>query len=38
MIGPDKIHPVPATGGKVIADYFYGWITGAKDRCDASPK
>lgn len=34
MIGPDKIHPVPATGGKVIADYFYGWITGAKDRCD----
>lgn len=37
MIGPDKIHPVPATGGKVIADYFYGWITGAKDRCAASP-
>ncbi|MBC8995984.1 SGNH/GDSL hydrolase family protein [Pseudomonas sp. N40(2020)] len=28
MIGPDKIHPVPATGGKVIADYFYGWIVG----------
>lgn len=38
MIGPDKIHPVPATGGKVIADYFYGWIMGAKDRCDAAPK
>ena len=37
MIGPDKIHPVPATGGKVIADYFYGWITGAKDGCAASP-
>jgi len=26
MIGPDKIHPQPATGGKVIADYFYRWI------------
>ncbi|MFJ2479315.1 SGNH/GDSL hydrolase family protein [Pseudomonas sp. NPDC087598] len=38
MIGPDKIHPVPATGGKVIADYFYGWIMGVKDRCDALPK
>lgn len=37
MIGPDKIHPVPATGGKVIADYFYGWITGAKSGCEASP-
>jgi hypothetical protein len=38
MIGPDKIHPQPATGGKVIADYFYGWITGTKDRCDVSPR
>ena len=38
MIGPDKIHPVPATGGKVIADYFYGWITGAENGCDASPQ
>ncbi|WP_248743334.1 MULTISPECIES: SGNH/GDSL hydrolase family protein [unclassified Pseudomonas] len=28
MIGPDKIHPVPATGGKVIADYFYRMIVG----------
>ena len=36
MIGPDKIHPVPATGGKVIADYFYGWMMGAKDRCDSA--
>ncbi|WP_166225245.1 SGNH/GDSL hydrolase family protein [Pseudomonas atagonensis] len=36
MIGPDRIHPVPATGGKVIADYFYGWITGARDRCDVA--
>ncbi|MGE1174751.1 SGNH/GDSL hydrolase family protein [Pseudomonas sp. BW7P1] len=31
MIGPDKIHPVPATGGKVIADYFYRMITGGND-------
>ncbi|TFH78814.1 SGNH/GDSL hydrolase family protein [Pseudomonas kribbensis] len=28
MIGPDKIHPLPATGGKVIADYFYRMIVG----------
>ncbi|WP_439821961.1 SGNH/GDSL hydrolase family protein [Pseudomonas sp. HLG18] len=28
MIGPDRIHPVPATGGKVIADYFYRMIVG----------
>ncbi|WP_445177645.1 SGNH/GDSL hydrolase family protein [Pseudomonas sp. McL0111] len=27
MIGPDKIHPLPATGGKVIADYFYQLIS-----------
>lgn len=27
MIGPDKIHPLPATGGKVIADYFYRLIS-----------
>jgi len=38
MIGPDKIHPLPATGGKVIADYFYGWIMGKKDPCDAAPR
>ncbi|RON68705.1 GDSL-type esterase/lipase family protein [Pseudomonas fluorescens] len=36
MIGPDKIHPIPATGGKVIADYFYRWIVGADDNCSAS--
>ncbi|WP_223464776.1 SGNH/GDSL hydrolase family protein [Pseudomonas sp. GL-RE-26] len=39
MIGPDKIHPVPATGGQVIADYFYGLLVGgntgvsAQDTC-----
>ncbi|WP_282413580.1 GDSL-type esterase/lipase family protein [Pseudomonas sp. PS01299] len=36
MIGPDKIHPQPATGGKVIADYFYRWIVSGinADSCD----
>ncbi|WP_332768972.1 SGNH/GDSL hydrolase family protein [Pseudomonas koreensis] len=38
MIGPDKIHPLPATGGKVIADYFYGWIMGGKTDCNAAAK
>lgn len=38
MIGPDKIHPLPATGGKVIADYFYGWIMGGKTDCNATAK
>jgi lysophospholipase L1-like esterase len=43
MIGPDKIHPVPATGGRVIADYFYRWMVGGKQtvspqgRCGAAP-
>ncbi|WP_285418677.1 SGNH/GDSL hydrolase family protein [Pseudomonas sp. efr-133-TYG-5] len=36
MIGPDKIHPQPATGGKVIADYFYRWMVSGinADSCD----
>lgn len=38
MIGPDKIHPLPATGGKVIADYFYGWIMGHDPECGAAVK
>jgi len=43
MIGPDKVHPVPETGGRVIADYFYRWITGGnnavspQDTCGAAP-
>ncbi|MCU0121269.1 GDSL-type esterase/lipase family protein [Pseudomonas sp. B2M1-30] len=28
MIGPDRIHPLPDTGGKVIADYFHRLIVG----------
>lgn len=40
MIGPDKIHPLPATGGKVIADYFYRMISGGSeaDTCGAAPR
>jgi lysophospholipase L1-like esterase len=37
MIGPDKIHPIPATGGRVIADYFYRWMVGGQDSCNAGP-
>ncbi|MCM8743139.1 SGNH/GDSL hydrolase family protein [Pseudomonas koreensis] len=38
MIGPDQIHPKPATGGKVIADYFYRWIVSGinADSCDTT--
>ncbi|EJZ59162.1 hypothetical protein I1A_003503 [Pseudomonas fluorescens R124] len=38
MIGPDRIHPQPATGGKVIADYFYRWIVSGinADSCDTT--
>ncbi|MBH3407680.1 SGNH/GDSL hydrolase family protein [Pseudomonas glycinae] len=32
MIGPDKIHPLPATGGRVIADYFYRWFVGGQQK------
>ena len=28
MIGPDKIHPIPGSGGRLIADYFYRLIVG----------
>lgn len=28
MIGPDGIHPIPGTGGRVIADYLYRLIVG----------
>jgi len=31
MIGPDKIHPIPATGGRLIADYFYRLVVGGHD-------
>ncbi|WP_339466207.1 SGNH/GDSL hydrolase family protein [Pseudomonas sp. EA_65y_Pfl2_P74] len=38
MIGPDRIHPQPATGGKVIADYFYRWIVGGREgSCNETP-
>lgn len=28
MIGPDRIHPIPGAGGRVIADYLYRLIVG----------
>ncbi|MCF4997141.1 SGNH/GDSL hydrolase family protein [Pseudomonas syringae] len=37
MIGPDKIHPLPNTGGKVIADYFYRLITNGQ-ACNNPPQ
>lgn len=34
MIGPDNIHPIPETGGRVIADYLYRMIVGGnRDSC-----
>ncbi|MGH8389734.1 MAG: SGNH/GDSL hydrolase family protein [Pseudomonas sp.] len=32
MIGADNIHPVPETGGRVIADYFYRLIVGGNSK------
>lgn len=38
MIGPDRIHPVPATGGKVIANYLYRTIVGSpQEDCARTP-
>ncbi|MHC8325977.1 SGNH/GDSL hydrolase family protein [Pseudomonas sp. LB1P83] len=28
MIGPDKIHPIPGSGGRLIADYLYRLMVG----------
>lgn len=33
MIGPDKIHPIPGAGGRVIADYLYSLIVAPKNTC-----
>ncbi|MFP0195858.1 GDSL-type esterase/lipase family protein [Pseudomonas sp. PHC1] len=38
MIGPDKIHPLPATGGRVIADYFYRWVVGGQQKVSPQDK
>jgi hypothetical protein len=32
MIGPDSIHPIPASGGRVIADYLYRLIVGGNNK------
>ncbi|QJI30144.1 SGNH/GDSL hydrolase family protein [Pseudomonas sp. ADAK18] len=31
MIGPDSIHPIPGSGGRVIADYIYRMIVGGNN-------
>jgi len=42
MIGPDSVHPIPGTGGRVIADYLYRMIVGGnnavspQDTCSAA--
>ncbi|MDR9754381.1 SGNH/GDSL hydrolase family protein [Pseudomonas sp. SZMC_28357] len=36
MIGPDKIHPIPASGGRLIADYMHRLIVG--DHSKVSPQ
>ncbi|MBV7478330.1 SGNH/GDSL hydrolase family protein [Pseudomonas sp. PDM31] len=42
MIGPDNIHPIPASGGRLIADFFYRLIvdgaSGARGECGAALK
>ncbi|MDR6913617.1 lysophospholipase L1-like esterase [Pseudomonas sp. 3296] len=37
MIGPDKIHPIPGSGGRLIADYVYRLLVG-KSPCGAAAK
>lgn len=37
MIGPDKIHPIPGSGGRLIADYFYRLLVGELP-CGAASK
>lgn len=37
MIGPDKIHPIPGSGGRLIADYFYRLLVG-EPPCGAASK
>ncbi|WP_460153635.1 SGNH/GDSL hydrolase family protein [Pseudomonas sp. S2_B07] len=37
MIGPDKIHPIPDSGGRLIADYVYRLLVG-KSPCGAAAK
>ncbi|NUT76671.1 SGNH/GDSL hydrolase family protein [Pseudomonas sp. C1C7] len=37
MIGPDNIHPIPETGGRVIADYLYRMITSGSSQEGCGP-
>jgi len=36
MIGADSIHPIPASGGRVIADYLYRLVVGGSE--EVSPQ
>ncbi|AWM91320.1 lysophospholipase [Pseudomonas sp. 31-12] len=38
MIGPDKIHPIPGAGGRLISDYVYRLIVGGVSECDSALK
>jgi hypothetical protein len=42
MIGPDKIHPIPGSGGRLIADYVYrlmvGGVSDAPGKCGSALK
>lgn len=35
MIGPDNIHPLPGSGGRLIADFFYRLIVGGASEVSA---
>lgn len=37
MIGSDNIHPIPETGGRVIADYLYRMIVGGSPQEGCGP-
>ncbi|MGL6246355.1 SGNH/GDSL hydrolase family protein [Pseudomonas sp.] len=38
MIGPDNIHPIPGSGGRLIADYVYRLIVGGVSECGSALK
>jgi hypothetical protein len=40
MIGPDKIHPIPGSGGRLISDFFYRLLVGTSTQgeCPAALK
>jgi hypothetical protein len=34
MIGPDKIHPIPGSGGRLISDFFYRLLVGTSTQAE----